>query len=594
MRLLGYEFKRIDGVLQIKRVPRVLSGVDDSRGWTRILDWKPGAWQQDAAIETLETTSQTWLYSCLTLIAGDIGKLRARLVTKKGRIWVETESPAYSPVLRKPNHYQTRQQFIEAWILSKLSDGNTYALKVRDGNGVVKALYVLDPRRVHPLVAPDGAVYYQLGEDDLNKLPVGLEAIPASEIIHDRMECLFHPLVGVSPLYAANLPAAQALQIQAKSKAFFANQSRPGGILTAPGRISEETAKRIKDYWDQNYIGDKAGKVAVLGDGLAYVAGETKAVDAQLVEQLQLTARQICSAFHVPPFMVGAADTPPYGNIAPAVQQYYNQCLQKLIEAFEATMDDGLGIGEGVKIGEGSEKRELGVELDLDALLRMDSKTVAEVEVLKSKGIASPNESREKFNLEPVTGGEKPLTQQQNYSLEALSKRDSGDDPFGTASPPAPPAAPAADSEERSIAIARLGLVADAAKDAAVAAAAGVTEAVAKVQSVEAALSGIPTVIAAQVEQQSAAIRSAFTESAAVHAETLKSTAEAIQAVAARQSEIEQRSAAAMESMLAMVQRAMEEAKQAKAEASAEAEHDAFVTGLALRLERAEVPEFVK
>jgi hypothetical protein len=33
--------------------------------------------------------------------------------------------------------------------------------------------------------------------------------------------------------------------------------------------------------------------------------------------------------------------------------------------------------------------------------------------------------------------------QQQNYSLEALAKRDEGDDPFGTAKPPAPPAASA-------------------------------------------------------------------------------------------------------------------------------------------------------
>jgi HK97 family phage portal protein len=437
MRLLGYD-------ISVRKAARqALSGVDDSRGWTRIFDWHTGAWQQHAEAEITDVHAQVWVFACITLIASDIGKLRLRLVEKKGRIWSETDSPAYSPVLRKPNHYQTRQKFVESWIVSKLSHGNTYALKQRDGSNNVKSLYVLDPTRCQPLIAPDGSVYYRLGEDDLNKLPVGLEAIPASEIIHDRMVCLFHPLVGVSPLYAAMLPAMQALKIQTKSKKFFENNSQPGGILSAPARINEETAKRIKDYWDRNYTGENAGKVAVLGDGLTFTAGSVNAVDSQLIEQLGMTAKQICSAFHVPPFMVGAADAPPYGNIGPAVQQYYNQCLQSLIESFEASMDQGLGIGEGVKI----ESRELGVELDLDALLRMDKKSQAEVEgMLVQRGITAPDESREVFGLPPVTGGDTPYLQQQNYGLAALSRRDRQEDPFGTTAPA--PAAPAPSEED--------------------------------------------------------------------------------------------------------------------------------------------------
>lgn len=419
-----------------------LRGVDDSRGWFRIFDWKPGAWQQDAAIETVDVFAQSTVFACITLIASDIGKLRLRLVEKKGRIWAETSSPSYSPVLRRPNHYQTRQKFVESWIVSKLAEGNTYVLKGRDGSRRVNQLYVLDPKRCQPLVAPDGSVYYRLAHDELNKLPTDIEAIPASEVIHDRMVCLFHPLVGVTPLYAATLPAQQALKIQTKSKQFFANNSQPGGILTAPARISEETAKRIKDHWDRNYTGDNVGRVAVLGDGLTYTPGAVNPVDAQLVEQLRLTAPQICSAFHVPPFMVGAADAPPYGNIGPAVQQYYNQCLQSLIEALEASLDEGLGIGEGVKV----EGRELGTELDLDALLRMDKKTQAEVEgMLVQRGINSPDESREVFGKPPVDGGDKPYLQQQNYSLAALSRRDAQEDPFGGASQsPASGAAPGA------------------------------------------------------------------------------------------------------------------------------------------------------
>jgi HK97 family phage portal protein len=440
MRLLGYD------VTVRKAAPRNLSGVDDTRGWFRIFDSHAGAWQQDYATETTDVSSQATLFACRTLIAADVGKLRLRLVEKKGRIWVEAESPAYSGVLRKPNHFQTRQQFIENWIGSKLDHGNTLGLKVRDGNRVVKSIYVLDWNRVTPLVAPDGSVYYRLAEDGLNKIPFDIEAIPASEVIHDRMNCLFHPLVGVSPLYAATLPAQQALQIQSKSKKFFENNSQPGGILTAPARISDETAARIKTHWDSNFTGENAGKVAVLGDGLAYSAMAVKAADAQLVEQLDMSAKQICSAYHVPAFMVGAADTPPYGNIGPAVQQYYNQCLQTLIEALEACLDAGLEIGEGVNVN----GKTLGCELDTEALLRMDSKTQSEVEgLLVQRGIRSPNESRERFGGLPVDGGDKPYLQQQNYSLEALAKRDAQADPFGTA--PAPTPAPEPDQTDKAL-----------------------------------------------------------------------------------------------------------------------------------------------
>jgi len=76
-------------------------------------------------------------------------------------------------------------------------------------------------------------------------------------------------------------------------------------------------------------------------------------------------------------------------------------------------------------------------------LLRMDSAT--QIDTL-SKGIGAaiyaPNEARAKLNLRPVTGGANPLIQQQNYSLEALAKRDASADPFRTATPPPSPPTP--------------------------------------------------------------------------------------------------------------------------------------------------------
>lgn len=381
------------------------------------------------------------VFGCTTLIMGDIGKLNLRLVEQDGHgIWNEIENPAYSPVLRKPNRYQIWPQFAETWTASKLNSGNVYVLKQRDARNVVVAMYVLDPTRVMPLVSPDGAVYYTLNRDDLSGLSLETVTVPASEIIHDRFNCLFHPLVGLSPIFGCSLAANQGLAIQNNSNKVFTNGSIPGGVLTAPGAISQETAGRLKEYWDTNFTGDNVGKVAILGDGLKYEGMAWNAVDLQLVEQLKLTAETVCTAYHVPPYLVDIGPPPPYANSAPVIQKFYSQCLQSLINSFERCLDDGLGLGR--QFGNA-----YGTEFDPDDLIWMDpeAKSKAAQDGIGS-GAMSPNEARKRyFTAGPVPGGDSPYLQQQYYSLTALAQRDAAD-PF--AKPPAPEPVPVAVKDE--------------------------------------------------------------------------------------------------------------------------------------------------
>lgn len=424
----------IGALFKPKMQQRSLSPVSD-RGWLKIFDWAPGRWQQDAPPISTDRVLAHWaVYACISLIAGDVGKLRLRLVEKdEDGIWSEVRSAAFGPVLRKPNAYQTRQKFIEQWIISLLTNGNTYVLKERDARGIVVAMYVLDPYLVTPLIAPNGWVFYQLGHDDLAQVRGGDDAkVPASEIIHDRAACLFHPLVGVSPLFACGLAAQQGLSIQRNSESFFRNQSMPGGMLLAPGEISDETAERLKVHWETNYSGRNAGRTAVLGDGLKFEPLNVNARDALLVDQLKLTATMVCSAYHVPPFKIGLETLPAGQKVEDMNRIYYADCLQTLIESIEALLDEGLGLD--------LTGRAFGTEFDLDGLLKMDSASlVTSLRDAVGAGVMSPNEARAKMNLPPVEGGETPYMQHQDYSLGALSRRDALPNPFSpTGSAPAP------------------------------------------------------------------------------------------------------------------------------------------------------------
>lgn len=394
-------------------------------GWiSAIKESFSGAWQKSETISSSGVSSYFAVYSCITLIAADIGKLTPLLkkLSPDG-IWEITSSSAFSPVLKRPNRYQNHIQFFTWWVTSKLSFGNTYVLKERDNRGVVVALYILDPSRVQVLLASDGSVYYQLSQDELNTIDSAI-TVPASEIIHDRMNCLFHPLVGVPPIYSSGLAAAQGLKIQQDSKSFFSNGARPGGLLVAPGAIGDATLEKLKTYWNENFSGENSGKVAVVGDGLKFEPMRATAVDSQLVELLKLSAEIVCSTYHVPPFKIGMGAIPAGQKIEDLNQIYYSDCVQTLVENIEICLDEGLALPD-----------KYSTEMDLDGLLRMDTATLYNTLGSGIKNcVLKPNEARKRINLSPVEGGDALYLQQQNYSLAALAKRDSKEDPFSNSS----------------------------------------------------------------------------------------------------------------------------------------------------------------
>jgi HK97 family phage portal protein len=399
----------------------------------------PGAWQRDISVNTDTAASFHADFACKTLIARDIAKLRVKLAERDANdIWSETTSPAFSPVLRRPNDYQTRNQFWECWVLSKLSRGNTYVLKVRDDRNVVTGLHILDPTQVQPLVSDDGAVFYRLSGDNL--AGIGEITVPAREIIHDRMNCLFHPLVGTPPVFASGLASMLGLNAQKASVLLFENASTPGGILTLPGEISQEEEQRFKEQWETRFSRINLGRVAVMTGGAKYEKMAMTNVEGQMVENLKWSAEVVCSVYHVPPYKVGVGALPSYNNVQALNVEYYSQALQSHIEEIEELLDHALGIGWGVGMG---------TEFDTENLLRMDSITlVTTIRDAVGAGVMSPNEGRSKFDLKPVTGGESPYLQQQNYSLEALAKRDAQADPFTPATPPKPPATEETDTQD--------------------------------------------------------------------------------------------------------------------------------------------------
>jgi HK97 family phage portal protein len=364
-----------------------------------------GAWQRSEPIEIDTALAHSAVYSCVSRIADDIAKMPIQIAQDMGGYW-QPVMHDFNALLRKPNAYQNRIQFISQWVVSKLLHGNTYALKQRNARGMVTALYILDATKVTPLVSTDGAVFYRLMANNLAGIGQDV-TVPAREIIHDRSITPFHPLIGVSPLTAAALAASQAMSIQRMSDTFFKNGSRPGGLLTAPAFINEVTANLLKEHWEKNYTGDNVGRIAVLGDGLKYESLAVNAADSQLIEQLSFSAQDVCRAFHVPAWKIGAGPSAPYTSSEATNLQYLTDCLQAHIEALELALDDGLDLPSTLR-----------TEMDESSLLRLDTQTRANVLATEIKaGLLMINEGRAALGRAPVEGGNQIFRQVQDVPL---------------------------------------------------------------------------------------------------------------------------------------------------------------------------------
>lgn len=402
----------------------------------------PGGWQRNvdnACHPSIIAFSA--VYACVYIISSDIAKLPicVKNLNPDGSSEDAVNNP-YHRLMWKPNAFQTRMDFIQYFLVSALLTGNAYAWKERDAKNQTSALYPLNPNNVQVLVADSGDIFYKVKRDKLSgvtRQPNGkligedFVILPASEIIHHRLMCLEHPLIGSSPLYAAATSASVGASIIMQSGTFFRNQSRPSGMLVAPGRITKESALQMKQAWEENYSGGQMGRTAVLGNGLTWQPITITAGDAQLIEQLKWSKEDVATVFRVPLFLLAGGQNVTYNNSEQLMRGYYSGCLQYHIEALEMRFDDAFGLPNNQEI-----------EFDLMPLLRTEMNTRFEsYSKAVSSGFKTLNEVRKLEGDKPIKGGDEPLVQKQYVPLSMLGQVNSAK-PARPAKPATPPTAP--------------------------------------------------------------------------------------------------------------------------------------------------------
>jgi len=401
----------------------------------------PWNWWQ-SGIEPMGTDTSAMVEACLSAYSQTVAMCPGdhwRANAKKGRDRVT--SSALSRILRYPNSYQSPSDFMLNLTRSLYADGNAYALALRNDRFEIDELHLMDPRHSAPQVAASGDVFYRLAGNDVIDRQVSEQlVVPARDVLHVRLNATRRrfpfPLLGDTPLGSALQDIAQSNAMTAQQIQFYMNQARPSAVLTTDLVLDKDQVQFIRDRWDEQSKGLKAGGTPILTAGLKPMILSSNSKDAELAEIMKLTDQKIALAFRVPLAILGIGGTA-FSSTELLMQSWIASGLGFALNHIE----DAFGLLFNLK-GQPDEY----VEFDTAALLRSAFKDRIDGLVRATQGgIFSPNEARNLEGKDSVEFGDEPRVQQQVVPLSAAAAIPAA--PGMPGAPPQPPGAGASTTE---------------------------------------------------------------------------------------------------------------------------------------------------
>lgn len=419
-------------------------------GWIP-MTWPLNFWQ--SGYNVLSGGENTVVEACVWAYIRAIAQLpgyHRRRKDDNGVVTVTTT--ALSRLLRFPNIYETRSDFLTHTIRSLLYEGNAYWLAwPRNDRNEPTALHWLNPKSVRAYVAENGEIFYSVGDNPVisGDLQADLRdrwLVPQRDVLHIKLATPRDPLVGETWLTALAFDLANRGAMNMNIAAFYQNMSRPSGVLTTDNILTGAQVTELRERWNQQSTGMNSGGVPILTAGLKWQSVSLNANDSQLIEALKMNDRTIAGVFGVPGILIGIQDQSAWASTEALMNYWLSNGLGYLLDHIETAIDQFFNLPANEY-----------TEFDTDALLRTAYKD--RVEALKSGvtgGIYSPNEARAREGLPEVEGGEEPRVQQQQVPLsfaQVESIAPIGGQPSApNNTPPAPPAqaepAPSDDSTD--------------------------------------------------------------------------------------------------------------------------------------------------
>jgi len=300
-------------------------------------------------------------------------------------------------LLARPNPRLKGENFLYNFVGYYMIAGNSYALKVGPEGGEPKELWLMRPDTMKVIEGADGLAagfeQHVLGKK---------QRYDAGAVLHLKS---FNPLsdwYGLAPLEAAAMAVDAHNEGSRWNLALIQNGGTPSGVLyqeDADAPLTDAQFDKLKEQVEQQYTGAlNAGRPLLLEGGLKWQEMGMSPKDMDWASAKNMTAREIATAFGVPPQMMGVPDAQTYSNYAEARQSLWEDTVIPLAQDIAAELTNWLVPDFETPTRSGGER--LSLAIDLDDVPALAAKRAARFDRIASAAFLSDDEKRAALGFE--------------------------------------------------------------------------------------------------------------------------------------------------------------------------------------------------
>ena len=360
-----------------------------------LVDWFKGGTETPAGVNVTEDTALHYgpFFAGVRIISEDLGSLPFPLfesLDPRGKRRAK-EHPLYQILHDAPNAVMSSQTFRETLTGHAVMWGGGFAEIVRK-RGIVRELWPLRPDRMRiKFNRKTRALAYDY-DDQTN----GIRRLFLPDEILHIYGLGFDGVRGYSVLELARNSIGAGVASETFGASFFGNAAKPAGFLRHPGVLGDGARKNLRESIEAMHRGsDKAGRLALLEEGMEWQQIGIPPDDAQFLETRRFDVLDMARWLRLPPFMLAELGRATWNNIESEKIDYVTKSLRTWLTRWEQ--------GVWMRLLDSEEKETLFAEHTIEGLLRGDTKSRFEsYRIGREIGVYSADDINELENRNPL------------------------------------------------------------------------------------------------------------------------------------------------------------------------------------------------
>lgn len=372
------------------------------------LDWS-GFKRVHQSSGDVELLSNEGVYSAVSIISNAVATLPFHLM-KDGVIL--KDDPRERLISYMPNGCMTPFIFKQCMEAYRNTEGNAYALIIRDKQGVIERYDVLDASKVVPCRnVDDGELYYKWRYDD------GREAYVHSSNVIALRHMSTNGAQGIRPIdvLAGTINYSEAMREFSKKQLAGVNN---GMILELPNTLTdvERKNKLVSDFIE--VYKKSGGQVMVLEGGIKATSLNRTPVDNAALDVERISKNRIAAVYGMPPHKLGDYSQTTYATAEESNKEFLDTTLMPILTQWEQEYNYKTLTYEDIVNG-------YGYHWDVSKMRIADvaAMTAKYQSLIRSAGY-KPNDVRRSEGLPPVEGGDVILVSKDLAPLERVIRGD--------------------------------------------------------------------------------------------------------------------------------------------------------------------------